>query len=89
VGQHINVSNMIGLQRVRGLWRIYLDNQEERELLLTLVLRNKSVNFYTRNPRYAYTEKTYNKGVCERYTFIPFPRHLEHFSFSAHGLGWP
>jgi hypothetical protein len=38
VGQHINVSNMIGLQRVRGLWRIYLDNQEERELLLTLVL---------------------------------------------------
>jgi hypothetical protein len=26
VGQHINVSNMIGLQRVRGLWRIYLDN---------------------------------------------------------------
>jgi hypothetical protein len=39
---------MIGLQRVCGLWRIYLDNQEDRELLLssTLVLRNKSVNFY-------------------------------------------
>ena len=35
VGQHINVSNMIGLQRVRGLWRIYLDNQEDRELLLS------------------------------------------------------
>ena len=51
---------MISLQRVRGLWRIYLDNQEDRELLLssTLVLRNKSVNFYTRNPRYAFKEKT-------------------------------
>ena len=60
MGQHINVSNMIGLQRVRGLWRIYLDNREDRELLLssTLVLRNKSVNFYTRNPRYAFKEKT-------------------------------
>ena len=60
VGQHFNVSNMIGLQRVCGLWRICLDNQEDRELLLssTLVLRNKSVNFYTRNPRYAFKEKT-------------------------------
>ena len=60
MGQHVNVSNMISLQRVRGLWRIYLDNQEDRELLLssTLVLRNKSVNFYTRNPRYAFKEKT-------------------------------
>ena len=60
VVQHINVSSMIGLQRVHGLWHIYLDNQEDHELLLssTLVLRNKTVNFYTRNPRYAYKEKT-------------------------------
>ena len=42
VGQHINVSNMIGL-RVRGLWRLYIDNTEDRELLLSsgLVLRIK------------------------------------------------
>ena len=59
VGQHINVSNMIGLQRVRGLWRLYLDNQEDRELLLSsgLELRNKLVTLYTRNPRYSYKEK--------------------------------
>jgi hypothetical protein len=57
---------MIGLQCVRGLWRIYLDNQEDHELLLssTLVLRNKSVNFYARNPRYAFKEKTDTTKVC-------------------------
>jgi hypothetical protein len=51
---------------MHGLWRIYLDNQEDRELLLssTLVLRNKSVNFYTRNPRYAFKEKTDTTNVC-------------------------
>jgi hypothetical protein len=90
---------------------VYLDNQEDRELLLssTLVLRNKSVNFYTRNPRYAFKEKTDTtkvrvkdiplsaddgqiiKALEDHHSFSlwPFPRHLEHLSFSAHGLGWP
>ena len=28
------------------------------------MLRNKTVNFYTRNPRYAYKEKTDTTKVC-------------------------
>ena len=75
VEQYINVSNMIGLQRVRGLWRIYLDNQEDRELLLssTLVLRNKTVNFYTRNPSwYAYKEKKSREKRKQKNTLYMF-----------------
>ncbi|CAG2198529.1 unnamed protein product [Mytilus edulis] len=42
-----------GLQRIRGLWRIYLDNEKERELLVSngLELRGRSVLVYSRNPR--------------------------------------
>lgn len=48
LGSHIK-----GLQRVKGLWRIYLDNDSERESMVTsgLVIRDKLVNVYTRNPR--------------------------------------
>lgn len=37
---------------------IYLNNPEDREILLSssLVLRNKSVTLYKRNPRYFYKE---------------------------------
>jgi len=71
VGQHINVRNMIGLQRVHGLWRLYLDNPEDRELSLSsgLVLRNKTVTLYTRNPRYSYKEK--NETTKVRVKDIP------------------
>ncbi|VDH96639.1 Hypothetical predicted protein [Mytilus galloprovincialis] len=42
-----------GLQRIRGLWRIYLDDEKERELLVSngLELRGRSVLVYSRNPR--------------------------------------
>ncbi|CAG2209533.1 unnamed protein product [Mytilus edulis] len=48
LGSHIK-----GLQRVKGMWRIYLDNDSERESMVTsgLVIRDKLVNVYTRNPR--------------------------------------
>ncbi|VDI23331.1 Hypothetical predicted protein [Mytilus galloprovincialis] len=42
-----------GLQRIRGLWRIYLDDEKKRELLVSngLELRGGSVLVYSRNPR--------------------------------------
>ena len=42
-----------GLQRVRGLWRIYLDSEDERAKLLSngLTIRLKSIPVYSRNPR--------------------------------------
>ncbi|CAC5425014.1 CNBP [Mytilus coruscus] len=42
-----------GLQRIRGLWRIYSDTDKETECLLSdgLELREKSIFIYSRNPR--------------------------------------
>lgn len=44
---------VIGLQRIRGLWRIYLDCESEREQLISkgLEIRNKTIVIYSRNPR--------------------------------------
>lgn len=41
-----------GLQRVYGLWRIYLDNETDKEELISkgLTMRDKKVPIYTRNP---------------------------------------
>ena len=49
----IPASHLKGLQRVRGLWRIYFDSDEDREALITsgVVLRNKLIKTYARNPR--------------------------------------
>ena len=49
----IHRSHLKGLQRVRGLWRIYTDEEDDRENLLIngLVIRGKKVNLYSRNPR--------------------------------------
>jgi hypothetical protein len=52
---------------------IYLNNPEDRELLLSssLVLRNKSVTLYKRNPRYFYKET--NDTTKVRVKDIPLP----------------
>ena len=55
---HLPPSHLKGLQRVRGLWRLYADNQDDRDKLLVkgLVIRGKQVNLYSRNPRVAMHE---------------------------------
>ncbi|KAK3108904.1 hypothetical protein FSP39_018372 [Pinctada imbricata] len=48
-------SHLKGLQRVRGLWRMYLDNEDDREKLITtgLVIRAKQIQIYSNNPKVA------------------------------------
>ena len=35
IGERIDASHLQGLQRVRGLWRIYPDSEDDRNILLT------------------------------------------------------
>jgi len=52
IGLQIDSSHIKGIQRVRGLWRIYLDNMYDRNSLAEgIVIRNKRVRTYDRNPR--------------------------------------
>ncbi|CAG2192534.1 CNBP [Mytilus edulis] len=48
----VNSRNLRGLQRVKGMWRIYPDSETDRDTLITkgLVLRKKLLKIYTRNP---------------------------------------
>ncbi|VDI67996.1 Hypothetical predicted protein [Mytilus galloprovincialis] len=48
-----------GLQRVKGLWRIYLDRESDRETLISkgLSIRGQSMTIYTRNPRFTEYDK--------------------------------
>ncbi|VDI41483.1 Hypothetical predicted protein [Mytilus galloprovincialis] len=57
-------SHLKGLQRVRGLWRIYFDSDIDRESLITsgITIRNKYIQVYSRNPRIIVNERpTYLK----------------------------
>ncbi|CAG2190108.1 unnamed protein product [Mytilus edulis] len=57
-------SHLKGLQRVRGLWRIYFDSDIDREPLITsgITIRNKYIQVYSRNPRIMVNERpTYLK----------------------------
>ncbi|VDH92985.1 Hypothetical predicted protein [Mytilus galloprovincialis] len=58
IGAVIPRRSITGLQRIRGLWRIYLDTQKETECLLSdgLELRGKSIFIYFRNPRFRFEE---------------------------------
>jgi len=52
IGLHIDSSHIKGIQRVQRLWRIYLDNMYDRNSLAEgIVIRNKRVRTYDRNPR--------------------------------------
>ena len=52
-----------GIQRVRGLWRLYMDNDETRKDLLTcdFSLRGKSIPIYNSNPGIYYHMHQYKK----------------------------
>jgi hypothetical protein len=43
----------------RGLWRIYPDNEDDKNALVTngLTIRNMLIQFYARNPKVAAREK--------------------------------
>ena len=58
-------SHLQGLQRVRGLWRIYPDSNEDRETLLIkgLDLRKRYLQVYTRNPRVVAHERPENVRI--------------------------
>ncbi|CAC5374200.1 unnamed protein product [Mytilus coruscus] len=53
VGAVVPRRSIKGLQRIRGLWRIYLETEKETECLLSdgLELRRKSIFIYSRNLR--------------------------------------
>ncbi|VDI45103.1 Hypothetical predicted protein [Mytilus galloprovincialis] len=46
-------SHLKGLQRVRGMWRIYPDSENDRETLIIkkITVRNKLINVYSTNPK--------------------------------------
>ena len=53
IGLQVNTNHIKGIQRVRGLWRIYLDNSSDRDTLLEhgIVIRTRLIRTYDRNPR--------------------------------------
>ena len=64
-------SHLRGLQRVRGMWRIYLDSETDRESLIIsgISIRNKLIQVYTRNPRI--TQNEYPEYIKVRVKNIP------------------
>ncbi|CAG2248470.1 unnamed protein product [Mytilus edulis] len=58
----VDPSHLKALQRVRGLWRLYFDNHEDRDKTLTngLVIRKKLIQTYARNPKTAENENPNN-----------------------------
>ncbi|CAC5358908.1 unnamed protein product [Mytilus coruscus] len=53
VGAVVPDRSVMGLQRIKGLWRIYLDTLKDQECLLSegLEIRGKSISIYSINPR--------------------------------------
>ncbi|CAG2229859.1 unnamed protein product [Mytilus edulis] len=53
LGYSVEARSIIGLQRIRGLWRIYLDCESARDHLICKGSGNwgKQINIYSRNPR--------------------------------------
>jgi hypothetical protein len=52
IGQRIEVSHISGLQRVRGMWRIYIDNLDDKVKLMSdgIPLRGKIIPVLNTNP---------------------------------------
>lgn len=63
IGNVIPPMHISGIQRIHTYWRIYLDNDEDKMTILTqgITLRDKSINVYEHNPRYA--DKPYSISV--------------------------
>ena len=53
IGSVVKPQCIRGIQRINKMWRIYLDNDNDRLKLLTegMTLRDKSIPFYNYNPR--------------------------------------
>lgn len=53
LSEKVNASHITGLQRVRGLWRIYVDNLEDKVKLMTdgVPLRGKNIPVLNTNPQ--------------------------------------
>ena len=60
IGNVIDISHILGLQRVNGLWRIYLDNLEDKVALMTqgVPLRGRTIPVLRTNPYRADSEIT-------------------------------
>ncbi|KAK3107401.1 hypothetical protein FSP39_013744 [Pinctada imbricata] len=58
ISQSIAPETIAGIQRVRGLWRIYMDNDDSRATLLTSTfsLRGKTMTIYGSNPGSPYND---------------------------------
>ncbi|CAC5383163.1 unnamed protein product [Mytilus coruscus] len=65
VGEVVPERTVIGLQRIRGLWRIYFDDESKRDILISkcLKIRGKSIWMYSRNPRVTAHENINNVRI--------------------------
>ena len=52
LSKRIDTKLIVGVHKVRGLWRIYIDSKEARVALISegLVLRGAKTNVYDKNP---------------------------------------
>lgn len=52
IGNVINPTHITGLQRVNGMWRVYIDNLEDKATLMAngIFIRNKQISFLQTNP---------------------------------------
>ena len=71
VGKVIPFHHIKGLQRIKGLWRIYPDTDRDKKLLLSegLQLRGKSILVYSSNPRVTNNER--NTDIRIRVKDVP------------------
>ncbi|CAC5364398.1 CNBP [Mytilus coruscus] len=58
IGHVVEDSHLKGLQRVNGMWRVYLDSKSDREHLIAngLTIRKKHIHVYDRNPKFVVKE---------------------------------
>ena len=86
IGKQINSYSIRGLQRVNRMWRIYLDSDKNKQILLSegIVLRGKKVNLYTRNPR---VEEHEPESIRVRVKNIPLSADDGEIRFTLENLG--
>ena len=52
IGDKVQAQSIKGIQRVREMWRIYMDNEEDRQSLLVqgINLRGRQIPLHLQNP---------------------------------------
>ena len=95
INEHVPASHLKGLQRVRGLWRIYLDNESDRNdlTILGLNIRGKMMLVHSTNPRVASNPLNNPNHLKIRIKNVPcsaedgqIARTLEHYGCRVHHL---